>query len=225
MPAATKLGPVGLLGGTFDPVHYGHLRLAEEARDSLSLAVVRWIPAGRPPHRGEPHSTSAERLEMVRMAVAGNPGFIVDAAEAHARGPSYTVVTLERLRRELGAELPLIVLLGVDAFRSLPTWHRWQELFELAHLAVANRPGSALDPDELEPELGRHWAARSSDAAAVSNAAAGAIVPLNMTPLAVSGTEIRTRLSAGRSARYLLPDPILDYIERNHLYRTEPHGT
>jgi len=224
MAAATELPPVGLLGGTFDPVHYGHLRLAEEARDSLGLAVVRWIPAGRPPHRGEPQSTAHQRLEMVRIAIAGNPGFLLDDAEIRAGQPSYTVVTLERLRRELGDEQPLVVLLGVDAFRGLPTWHRWHELFALAHIAVANRPGSPLDPGDLAPALARQLAARHSGSAAVGTSAAGAIVQLNMTPLAVSATEIRARLGAGRSARYLLPDPILDYIDRNHLYCTEPHG-
>lgn len=226
MAAAIKLPPIGLLGGTFDPVHYGHLRLAEEARDSLGLAAVRWIPAGQPPHRREPHSTAHQRLEMVRLAIAGNAGFVLDDAEVRTGQPSYTVVTLERLRRELCGAQPLIVLLGVDAFRGLPTWHRWRELFALAHIAVANRPGSPLDPGNLAPELAHELAARLSDsAAAVGTSAAGAIVQLNMTPLAVSATEIRARLSAGRSARYLLPDPILDYIERNHLYRTEPHGT
>jgi nicotinate-nucleotide adenylyltransferase len=224
MAPAAELRPVGLLGGTFDPVHYGHLRLAEEARDSLGLAAVRWIPAGQPPHRGAPHGTAHHRLEMVRLAIAGNAGFILDDAEVRSGQPSYTVVTLERLRRELGGAQPLVVLLGVDAFRGLSTWHRWRELFALAHIAVANRPGAALDPGKLVPELVRELAERRSDSAAVGMSAAGAIVQLNMTPLAVSATEIRARLRAGRSARYLLPDPILDYIERNHLYRTEPHG-
>jgi nicotinate-nucleotide adenylyltransferase len=225
MAAATKLRPVGLLGGTFDPVHYGHLRLAEEARDSLGLASVRWIPAGQPPHRDKPRSTPSQRLEMVRAAIAGNAGFILDDAEVRTGQPSYTVVTLERLRRELGDVQPLVVLLGNDAFRGLTTWHRWRELFALAHIAVANRPGSPLDAGNLEPALAHQLTARHSDsAAAVGMSAAGAIVQLNMTPLAVSATDIRARLGAGRSARYLLPDPILDYIERNHLYRTEPHG-
>lgn len=217
--------PVGLLGGTFDPVHYGHLRLAEEARDSLGLAAVRWIPAGQPPHRGAPHSTAQHRLEMVRLATAGNAGFVLDDAEVRSGQPSYTVVTLERLRRELGGAQPLVLMLGVDAFRGLPTWHRWRELFALAHIAVANRPGAALDPGNLAPELAHELAARyGGGAAAIRASAAGTILQLNMTPLAVSATEIRARLGAARSVRYLLPDPVLDYIERNHLYRTEPHG-
>ena len=141
--------PLGILGGTFDPVHYGHLRLAEQAREQLGLAEVRWIPAGRPAHRGTPRSAPSHRVEMVRLAIAGNPAFHLDDAEAQSSAPSYSVPTLERLRGELGARRPLVLLLGAHAFLGLESWHRWRELFNLAHIAVATRPRSPLDAARL----------------------------------------------------------------------------
>lgn len=143
--------PLGVLGGTFDPIHTGHLRLAEEAREALGLGGVRLIPAGQPPHRGEPGSTAEDRLAMARLAAAGNPGFMVDDGEVRAQQKSYTVLTLERLRAEIGPRRPLVLILGADAFAGLPTWHRWTDLFALAHLAVANRPGYAPTADAGPP--------------------------------------------------------------------------
>ncbi|HNG82176.1 MAG TPA: nicotinate-nicotinamide nucleotide adenylyltransferase, partial [Burkholderiaceae bacterium] len=118
----TETGPLGLFGGTFDPIHSGHLRLAEEAREQLGLAAVRLIPAGQPPHRDVPGAPAADRLAMARLAVADNPAFEVDPAEVLAAQPSYTILTLERVRAEVGPERPLVLLLGVDAFLGLPTW-------------------------------------------------------------------------------------------------------
>jgi len=128
--------PLGIFGGTFDPIHFGHLRLAEESIGHLGLGGVRWIPAGQPPHRGTPQVTARQRLEMVLRSTAGNGQFSVDASEVEAAAPSYTVHTLERLRRELGAEQSLVLLVGADAFAGLTTWHRWRDLFALAHVAV-----------------------------------------------------------------------------------------
>lgn len=211
--------PIGLLGGTFDPVHYGHLRLAEEAREALDLAEVRWIPAGQPPHRQAPRVAAAHRLEMVRRAVAGNPAFMVDDAETRATAPSYTVATLERLRAEAG-QRSLVLLMGADAFLGLPTWHRWRELFELAHIGVATRPGFALSPDEWPAELAQAAADRlGSDAAALRAAPAGRIVGFAMTPLSISASLLRAQLAAGSSVRYLLPDPVREYIDQQQLYR------
>jgi len=225
MPA-TETGPLGLLGGTFDPIHLGHLRLAEEAREALGLARVRLIPAGRPPHRGAPSSSGADRLAMVRLAAAGNPALEVDDGEIRATSRSYTVLTLERLRAEVGAQRPLVLILGADAFQGLPSWHRWQELFSLAHLAVANRPGYAPHgrrwPSVLSPELDRACAGRlSTDPAQIAAAPAGRVVPFDMTPLGISASLVRDLLASGHSARYLLPDSVLDYIARHRLYR--PH--
>ncbi|MDR2837275.1 MAG: nicotinate-nucleotide adenylyltransferase [Azonexus sp.] len=211
--------PLGLFGGTFDPVHFGHLRLAEEASGQLELAGVRWLPAGQPAHRGEPQVAPAERLDMVRLATAGNARFVVDAAEVEAAAPSYTVPTLERLRRELGAQQPLVLLLGADAFAGLTSWHRWRAVFDLTHIAVSHRPGFPVTAAALPSALAAELAARSADVAALRAAPAGRIVTFAMTQLAISATDIRQRLMAGRSVRYLLPDDVLDYIQTHSLYR------
>lgn len=211
--------PLGVFGGTFDPVHLGHLRLAEEAAELLGLAAVRWIPAGQPRHRDAPQVTAAHRLRMVELAVAGNPRFSVDATEV-AQDASYTVPTLERLRQELGADQPLVLLVGADAFAGLPGWHRWRELLSLAHLGVAHRPGFALDAAGLPAELASLFDRfRTDDPAVLAAAPAGRICPFAMTPLAVSATQLRALLANGRSARYLLPQPVIDYIDTHHLYR------
>jgi nicotinate-nucleotide adenylyltransferase len=215
--------PLGLIGGTFDPVHYGHLRLAEEARESLGLACVRWIPAGLPPHRQAPIADATHRLEMVRLAIAGHAQFVLDDAEVRTGGPSYTVPTLERLRAAEG-ERPLVLMMGADAFLGLETWHRWRELFELAHIAVATRPGFDLDPARMPLALADVCRARLSEAAqALHGAPSGRVVPFSMTALGISASLLRARLAAGRSARYLLPDLVAEYIDRHHLYRA-PDG-
>lgn len=216
---AQAVAALGLFGGTFDPIHYGHLRLAEEACEQLQISRVRLLPAGQPPHRAGPVAAAADRLAMARLAVAGNPRLEVDAAEIEAGGPSYTVLTLERLRAELGAATPLILLLGSDAFSALPTWHRWPELLRLAHIAVVQRAGQAPQAGELPAELVRACVDRhASDARALHAAPAGRVFSMSMTPLAISASELRARLAAGRSVRYLLPAAVLDYIGRRRLY-------
>ncbi|ANQ86767.1 nicotinate-nucleotide adenylyltransferase [Azoarcus olearius] len=222
--AEAGCGPLGLLGGTFDPIHLGHLRLAEEAREALTLDGVRLIPAGEPPHRAAPSSTAADRLAMARLAIAGNPRFEVDDGEVRASRKSYTVLTLERLRAELGADRPLVLILGADAFEGLPGWHRWQALFDLAHIAVANRPGYAPHgrrwPAVLSAELDAACRDRhSTDPADLRAAPAGRVIAFDMTPLAISASHIRDLIGAGTSPRYLLPDSVLDYIDLHHLYR------
>ncbi len=221
---ATESGPLGILGGTFDPIHFGHLRLAEEARGALGLARVRLIPAGQPPHREPPRCSGEDRLAMARLAVAGNPGLEVDDGEVRSTERSYTLHTLQRLRTELGPARPLVLILGADAFQGLPTWHRWEALFDLAHIAVANRPGSAPHarrwPGILSPALEAACRGRMANSpAALAAAAAGRVMPFDMTPLAISASLVRDLLSGGASARYLLPDSVLDYIGLHHLYR------
>ena len=212
--------PLGIFGGTFDPVHFGHLRLAEESIGHLGLGGVRWIPAGQPPHRGTPQVTARQRLEMVLRSTAENARFSVDASEVESAAPSYTVHTLERLRGELGAEQSLVLLVGADAFAGLTSWHRWRDLFSLAHIAVSHRPGFPVEIGSLPHELTTEFADRRlQDAGGLKNAAAGGIATFAMTQLAISATQIRKLLANGLSARYLLPDGVLDYIQTHSLYR------
>ena len=213
--------PLGLFGGTFDPIHFGHLRLAEEAIDHLGLAGVRWIPAGQPPHRGTPQVTARQRLEMVLRSTGKNARFSVDPAEVEAAAPSYTVHTLERLRRELGVQVPLVLLVGADAFAGLAGWHRWRDLLALTHIAISHRPGFPVEAASLPPELASEFVARRlADPAALRRQPAGAIVTFAMTQLAISATQIRKLLANGVSARYLLPDAVLDYIDLHQLYKS-----
>jgi nicotinate-nucleotide adenylyltransferase len=219
--ASLKLSePLGLFGGTFDPVHFGHLRLAEEAIGHLGLGGVRWIPAGQPPHRGIPEVTAEQRLEMVLRCTAENEYFSVDASEVKAAAPSYTVHTLERLRAELGAEQSLILLVGADAFAGLSGWHRWRDIFSLAHVAVSHRPGFPVEITSLPHELATEFHDRHlTGIDGLKDTPAGGIATFAMTQLAISATQIRKLLANGVSARYLLPDSVLDYIQRHQLYR------
>ena len=221
MPEQSASRPLGIFGGTFDPVHYGHLRLAEESLDALNLGAVRWIPAGQPARRASPRVGAEERLNMVRLAIAGNPRFELDAAEVEAAQPSYTVPTLERLRRlEVVGEIrPLVLLLGTDAFAGLEDWHRWTALFDLAHIAVAHRPGFPIDGDRLPPALADIFRARfCAEPASLNTAPAGRIFSFAMTPLDISATKIRTLLSKGQSTRYLMPDAVIDFIQKHNFY-------
>ena len=221
MPELPVNKPLGVFGGTFDPVHFGHLRLAEEAADGLDLAGVRWIPAGHPALRDSPRVPAAQRLEMVRLAIADNPRFALDAAEVEAERPSYTVPTLERLRQTetFGAHRSLVLLVGADVFSGLMGWHRWQSLFDLAHIAIAHRPGFPVDPDSLPAVLGGIYRERYGENPSVlAESSAGRIVNFSMTQLDISATRIRAQLSKGRSARYLMPDTLLAYIQKHHLY-------
>lgn len=211
--------PLGLFGGTFDPVHLGHLRLAEEGAESLGLAQVRWIPAGQPPHREAPRVTPAHRLEMVRLAIADNPLFALDGTEVAAQEPSYTVHTLERLRAEIGPQRPLVLLLGADAFAGLASWHRWQDVLGLAHVAVAHRPGFTVAAANLPPALAPEFQARRCSPEALATSPAGRIATFAMTQLAISATQVRNLLLNGRSPRYLLPSQVIAYIEAHGLYR------
>ena len=215
--------PLGIFGGTFDPVHCGHLRLAEEAADALDLASVRWIPAGQPPLRRQPPLASGrQRLDMVCRAIAGNPRFEIDRAEVEVDQPSFTVLTLERLRQPsvCGPCRPVVLLTGADAFAGMPNWHRWTRLFELAHVAVACRPGYSLQAESLPPALAEQYRHRAcNDPAELAASPAGRIVSFAMTPLGISATRIREALSTGMSPRYLLPEAVLDYIHQHSLYQ------
>ena len=217
MSAATP-GAIGILGGTFDPVHFGHLRLAQEVADALGLTQVRFIPGGTPPHRATPQTAAAERVARVKLAVADNPLFTVDERETRRSGLSYSVDTLLELRAELGALLPLVLIMGADAFLGFNRWHRWREIFGLAHIAVAHRPGAALT-DIKDDDLAREFARRRvDDAAHVQRAPAGSIAIVPITALDISATSIRTAIHARRSVRYLTPAAVIAHLERNHLF-------
>lgn len=207
---------IGILGGTFDPVHFGHLRAALELQESLGLAEVRLLPCGQPPHRDPPRAAAADRLAMLELAVAGQPGLRVDRRELERSGPSYMVDTLASLRAELGAT-SLCLLLGSDAFLGLPQWHRWRELLQLAHLVVLHRPGWALQSvaAPLAEVLAAHRITSSAD---LMRQPAGGLLLQPVTPLDISATAIRAQIAAGRSPRYLLPDAVWDYIRRRDLY-------
>lgn len=215
------LAPIGIFGGTFDPIHFGHLRLAQELATGLNLKEVRFIPAGRPPHRAAPGVSSAQRLEMVRLAIAANSQFVVDEREVRKEGVCYTVDTLNELRQEMGENQPLCLLMGADQFLGLPSWHNWQALFDLAHIVVAHRPGfpqiSWADnmPDALQKEM---KARQRAEVNTLHELSGGLIYTQPITPLDISATSIRNSLRKGFSPRYLLPDVVLDYIQTHNLY-------
>lgn len=211
--------PLGLMGGTFDPVHYGHLRLAAEALEAFGLDAVRWVPSGQPGHRDMPTSSALHRVEMVRLAIASEPRFSLDLAETRTSEPTFTVNTFKRLRAELGAHRPLVMILGMDSFLSLPTWRSWTELFDLAHFAVGERPGFALSSQTMVSGLALEYARRFTTVEAARAAPAGAIMTFPMTPLDISATDLRERIGRGASARYLLPESVLAYIGAHRLYR------
>jgi nicotinate-nucleotide adenylyltransferase len=203
--------PRGVFGGTFDPVHFGHLRTAFELLQALRLEEVRFIPAGRPPHRDVPLADAGLRLAMVRAATADQPGFSVDDRELRRSGPSYSVLTLAELRAEDPAR-PLCLLIGMDAFMGLPTWHRWHELLELAHVVVARRPGwSAPAEGTLGELLGHRGTTRVED---LHEHPSGRILVQSVTQLEISSTELRNIVAAGTDPRYLVPDPVRDVIQR-----------
>ncbi len=199
---------IGIFGGAFDPVHFGHLRIAVEVRETLGLDAVHLLPLNVAVHREQPAADGALRFRMLQAAVANAPGLVADDRELKRPGGSYTVDTLTQFRAELGPAVPLCLLVGGDAFNGFFEWHRPRDILGLAHLAVMRRPGSVLprDPD-LREELDRRRTASPADLHA---APAGRIWLQLVTQLDISSTRIRRTIAAGRSARFLLPDAVLD---------------
>jgi nicotinate-nucleotide adenylyltransferase len=207
--------PLAIFGGTFDPVHLGHLSVAWEASELLD-AEVRLMPASVTPHRPPPSATAQQRVAMLHAALQGQSRLTLDTRELERSGPSYTIDTLIELRAEQGRR-PLVLLIGADAFAGLSSWHRWRELFEVAHIGVLSRPGvPAVLPDELlQMTVGRHV----DDAVALRDVPAGKLIGLAVTPLEISATRIRELLAVGRDPRYLLPAGLFDDTQLLAPYR------
>lgn len=207
---------IALFGGTFDPIHFGHLRAAWEVKEQLQIADFRFLPAGIPPHRDEEVTETHHRLEMIRLALADAEGFSIDEREIRRKGRSYMVDTLTELRLA-GAETPLVLIIGQDSANTLDQWHRWRELFELTHLVVMNRPGKS---PVYGGQLALAMNARLVSAAQqLTNRPAGLVVNLSVTAMPISSSGIRRMLKSGNSPRYLLPATVLAYIEQHGLFR------
>ena len=207
---------IAILGGTFDPVHNAHLRVAWEAAEALD-ADVRLMPAHVPPHRPAPVATAAQRVALLRAALAGQSRLQLDERELRRAAPSYTVVTLREMRAEFGPAQSLILLIGADAFAALPTWHEWRSLFDLAHIAVLTRPGhGAALPAEVDAQI----SARRATCEALRSSTHGKVLELGVTALEISASSIRALLAAGREPRWLMPDAVLADSELLAPYRT-----
>ncbi|MFO7604224.1 MAG: nicotinate-nucleotide adenylyltransferase [Gammaproteobacteria bacterium] len=208
---------IGIFGGTFDPVHFGHLRPALEVMQMLRLREVRLLPCGQPPHRHAPFASGPDRLAMLRLAVDGQAGFVVDDRELRRAGPSYMVDTLASLKQ--GCDESLCLLLGLDAFALLPSWHRWQDILALSHIVVMQRPGmtrALLSQDDVWRQTLPQVEVDSVEA--LNEHAAGKVYFQEVTALDISATAIRQALQRGESVRYLLPDPVYHYLQQRHLY-------
>jgi nicotinate-nucleotide adenylyltransferase len=210
---------LGVFGGTFNPVHVAHLRVAEEVGESLGLSRVLWIPSAAPPHKHGSLATAEHRLEMVRLATASNPCFEVFDLELHRKGPSYTVDTLQTLRSRY-PEVRLWFVLGTDVLEEIDTWHEPEKIFELASIAVVLRPGSKRAP--LDRRIPRRFAdAFQVGPFGLEHRSGQEIRRIPVSALAVSASNLRRRIARGASIRYLVPDPVIDYIEKHRLYREE----
>jgi nicotinate-nucleotide adenylyltransferase len=216
-PSAAVSSLVGIFGGTFNPVHYGHLRSALELVERLDLEQLRLMPSAVPPHREAPDCSAEHRAAMVELAVIEEPRLACDTRELKRAGTSYTIDSLIEVRGELSARSGLCMVIGCDAVLDITHWHRWQELLDWAHIIVIARHGWAL------PHTGTvaKWLAdhRLEDAGALRRRPAGGILIEELRPLAISSTEIRELLASGGSARYLMPQSVLDYIQTHKLYR------
>jgi nicotinate-nucleotide adenylyltransferase len=209
---------VGILGGSFNPIHYGHLRMAQELADALNFTEVRFIPSANPPHKDSITVSAEHRAAMVKLAIEGNPRFTLDTCELDRVGVSYTIETLIELRESSGGDTALCLMMGSDAFIKLNTWHRWQSLLDYAHIILVQRPGmpppSKL-PTELETLLHDHYTEQVSD---LSKENAGFINMQTISALEISATQIRELLKHELSTRYLLPDAVIAYIKQQKLY-------
>lgn len=210
--------PIGILGGTFDPVHHGHLRMALECYERLDLREVRLIPLHTPPHRHLPVASPEQRLAMLEIATSNLRGLTVDDCELRRKNISYTIDTLKLIRQQVG-NTPLCLLIGTDAFKTLDTWHHWQALLEQTHIVIAERPGSPVKPEssELAELLKQHG---TGDMSQLHELPSGRIYEVIMPLLDISATRIRDIFHAKRNPAFLLPDEVIDFIYTNNIYQT-----
>jgi len=215
MSSLGSLNPMGIFGGTFDPIHYGHLRSAFELLEAVEFSEIRFLPAANPPHRDATHADAATRTALVRAAIEDEPRFVLDDRELRREGPSYSVDTLLDLRAE-HAHRSLCLIIGMDAFLGLPQWHQWREILQLAHLVVAHRPGWQAPQSgalgELLADRGTH---RVGD---LHEARAGRVYIRAVTQLEISSSAIRELIRAGRDPRYLVPDPVCRLLAESGCY-------
>ncbi len=211
--------PIGIYGGTFDPIHFGHLRPNLELCELFALEHVRFIPSSIPPHREKPKSSSEQRLQMVASAIESEDGFILDQRELNRMGPSYMIDTLLSLRQSYPHN-PLCLLLGMDAFLGLHQWHRWQEILDYTHIIVSQRPDTEFTDQTMWPsEIIDLYQQHQGDRTDIHKQLHGIICLKQVTQLAISSSDIRQRLANKQSIRYLLPETVIDLIEYHQLYR------
>jgi nicotinate-nucleotide adenylyltransferase len=204
---------IGIFGGTFDPIHYGHLRSALEVKEVLGLSKLLLIPSAQPPHRAQPAASAAQRLQMLELAICHHSELSIDARELNHDGPSYMVDTLASLRQDYPQQ-PLILILGCDAFKHLMTWHQWQCLFDFAHIVVMTRPGNVLEP--LSAFFKEHCCQQITELASTR---AGKLYFQQVTALDISATAIRHMITQQQNPGFLLPDTVLAYIRQHQLYQ------
>ncbi len=209
---------VGILGGTFNPIHYGHLRMAQELADALKLSEVRFIPSANPPHKDDVMVSAEHRAKMVDLAIADNPLFTLDECELKREGTSYTIDTLIELHESLSGETALCLMMGTDAFVRLNTWHRWQSILDYAHIILVQRPGMQPQeklPSELETLLRDHYTELHDD---LVHENAGFITMQQISAQDISSTRVRELLGNGESVKYLVPDGVIEYSQHAKIY-------
>lgn len=207
---------IGIYGGTFDPIHFGHLRSALDVAEQLGLSKVLMIPSAQPPHRETPVVSVEHRWQMLQLALEGQQLMVADDREIQRKGPSYTYDTLTELRQEYNGEA-LCLIQGGDVFQKLHTWHRWQELLDLTHIVVMRRAGENVLWDALVEK--RYSQCLTNDKTELESKAAGKIIELDVVPLSISATQIRNKILMNEKIKYLLPDNVLAHIDKHKLYR------
>lgn len=218
MPTHT---PITILGGTFDPVHYGHLRMALEIQEALGLPSIGFLPCRMPVHKEQTHGTLEQRMAMLALAIKDHPSFYLDTREVNRSSPSYMVHTLQSLREEVGSHRPLILIMGTDSFQTLHTWHEWKTLCSLTHILIATRPGYLLpSTGPLLPLIEAHFTKKPC---LLKKTPAGYIYTQRITQLDISSTTIRTLREQGYNPSFLLPNTVLQYINNIRLYEKTNH--